>query len=83
MELVLMLLKICYTCKKTWIAQLFQLQCFVVLMYHTKLATLWKSMRPEKSSSHKSRSLENLPPTLTALEQHMCMNYKQQVHALN
>ena len=28
-------------------------------------------MRPEKSSSHKSRSLENLPPTLTALEQHI------------
>ena len=65
----LKLLKICYTCKKTWTEQLFQLQCFVVLIYHTKLVTLWKSMRPEKSSSHKSRSLENLPPTLTALEQ--------------
>ena len=57
-------------------------------MYHTKLVTLWKSMRPEKS-------LENLPPTLTALEQHIkeelngnLYNYgvhfqKQQVHALN
>ena len=67
----LKLLKICYTCKKTWTEQLFTLQCFVVLMYHTKLVTLWKSMRPEKSSSHKSRSLENLPPTLTALEQHI------------
>ena len=28
---------------------------FVVLMYHTKLVTLWKSMRPEKSSSHKNQ----------------------------
>ena len=25
------------------------------LMYHTKLVTLWKSMRPEKSSSHKNQ----------------------------
>ena len=30
------------------------LQCFVVLMYHTKLVTLWKSMRPEKKKLRKS-----------------------------
>ena len=36
--------------------QLFSiLQCFVVLMYHTILVTLWKSMRPENSSSHKNQ----------------------------
>ena len=62
----LKLLKICYTCT----AQLFQLQCFVVLMYQISDIVEVNEARKELFTQ-KSRSLENLAPTSTALEEHL------------
>ena len=62
-------LKTYYTCKKILDVQLFQLCNLVVLMYDRTSDILEVNKARKHLFTRKSRSLENLPPTLTALEQ--------------
>ena len=61
-------LKTYYSCKVTSEAQLYQLWQFVILMYDH---TMEINEARKQLFTQKSRTLENLPPTLAALEQHI------------